>query len=66
MAIQNTIQQYLDAVEKKFGHQARTDTILTHRNGSSFYLKRDNQSKPSLVDMGTIQLMTKQIIRTAA
>lgn len=66
MAIQNTIKQYLDAVEIKFGHQARQNTTLTHRNGSSFYLKRDDQRNPSLVDMGMIQLMTKQMERTAA
>jgi len=66
MAITKTIQKYLDAVENKFGSQARENTTLTHRNGSSFYLKRDDQSKASLVDMGMIQLMTKQMERTAA
>ncbi|MDQ6973784.1 MAG: hypothetical protein Q9M10_02780 [Mariprofundaceae bacterium] len=64
MAIQNTIKAYLDAVEEKFGHQAREKTVLTHRNGVSFYLKRPDQHQPSLVDMGMIQLMTKQMKRT--
>ncbi|MDQ6995803.1 MAG: hypothetical protein Q9M18_09440 [Mariprofundaceae bacterium] len=66
MAVQKTIKAYLEAVETKFGHQARENTILTHRNGVSFYLKRDGQDQATLVDMGMVQLMTKQMEKTAA
>jgi len=64
--IKMTIENYLEAVEKNFGSQARENTTITHRNGVSFSLKRENQSKASLVDMGMIQLMTKQMQRNAA
>jgi len=66
MAMTKTIQKYLDAVENKFGSEARENTTLIHRNGSSFYLKRENQKQASLVDKGMIQLMTKQMERNAA
>jgi len=36
MAIQQTIKNYLDAVEKKFGIEARKNTELQHRGGSTF------------------------------
>jgi len=66
MAITKTIQKYLDAVEKKLGTQAREKTTLTYRNGSSFCLKRGDQNQTTVIDMGTLQLMTKQLERDAA
>lgn len=58
MAIQDTIQNYLDAVEQKFGKEARKNTVLKHREGTDFVLKRADSAKPTLVDMETVQLMT--------
>jgi len=65
MAIHNTINHYLDAVEKRFGAEARKNTTLTHRGGSKFLLKRADANHPQVVDMGSLRLMARQLQATA-
>jgi len=65
MAIQQTINHYLDAVEQRFGAAARKQTKLEHRGGRTFLLKRADAKRPQLVDLGNLSRMTAQL-RTAA
>jgi len=64
MTIQKTINEYLDAVEKKFGTEAREQTTLVHEDGSVFVLKRHSDKRPSTVMMGDLLLMTKHLKKT--
>ncbi|MDQ6996725.1 MAG: hypothetical protein Q9M82_04595 [Mariprofundus sp.] len=61
MAIQKTINNYLEAVEKKFGIEARKNTKLQHRGGSTFMLKRADANHPQVIDMGSLSQMTRQM-----
>ncbi len=61
MAIQQTIKSYLDAVEKKFGMEARKNTELKHRGGSTFMLKRADANHPQVIDMGSLTQMARQM-----
>jgi len=65
MAIQNTINNYLDAVEKKFGIEARRKTDLQHRGGSTFMLKRADATHAQTIDMGNLSQMAKQLQASA-
>ncbi len=65
MAIQKTIKNYLDAVEKKFGIDARKNTELKHRGGSTFMLKQADAKYPQVIDMGNLSQMTRQIQASA-
>ncbi len=65
MAIQKTIKNYLDAVEKKFGAEARKNTKLQHRGGSTFMLKRADANHPQLVDLGNLSYMARQMQASA-
>jgi hypothetical protein len=65
MAIQQTIKNYLDAVEKKFGIEARKNTQLQHRGGSTFMLKRADANHPQVIDMGSLSHMARQMQATA-
>lgn len=61
MAIQQTINHYLDAVERRLGAAARQQTTVKHRGGRTFLLKRADATRPQLVDMGTLSRMTAQL-----
>jgi len=61
MAIHNTINNYLDAVEKRFGTEARKNTKLKHRGGSKFLLKQAEAKHSQVVDMGNLTLMARQL-----
>ncbi|MDX8405996.1 MAG: hypothetical protein R8K50_07585 [Mariprofundus sp.] len=61
MTIQKTINNYLDAVEKKFGADARKKTVVKHRGGNTFALKRANALHAQSVDLGNLSLMTRQL-----
>jgi len=61
MAIQKTINNYLKAVEKKFGIDARKNTELEYRGGSTFMLKRADAQHPQVIDMGSLSQMARQM-----
>ncbi len=61
MAIQNTIKNYLDAVEKKFGVEARKNTELKHRGGATFMLKRADAKHPQVTDLGSLAQMARHM-----
>ncbi|TLS68291.1 hypothetical protein FE236_04990 [Mariprofundus erugo] len=61
MAIHQTISNYLDAVEKSAGIEARSATELEYRGGRSFFLKRSDDRHGQIVDMGNLTLMTRQL-----
>lgn len=65
MAIYQTMKNYLDAVEKVAGVEARSAIALEYRGGRSFFLKRSEDRHGQLVDMGNLTLMTRQL-QTAA
>ncbi len=65
MAIQKTIKNYLDAVEKKFGIEARKNTKLKHRGGSTFMLKQADANHAQVIDLGSLSQMTRQIRASA-
>ncbi|MBF0282461.1 MAG: hypothetical protein HQM07_07865 [Zetaproteobacteria bacterium] len=61
MAIENNIKNYLSAVERAFGIEAKNSTILEHKGGNMFLLKRHTERVPSIVDMQTVNLMTSHL-----
>ena len=61
MAIQQTIKNYLDAVEKKFGIEARKNTELQHRGGSTFMLKQADAKHPQVINLGSLAQMARQM-----
>jgi len=65
MAIRKTIKNYLDAVEKKFGTEARKNTKLQHRGGSTFILKRADATHPQVIDLGSLSQMARQMRASA-
>ncbi len=65
MAIQKTIKNYLNAVEKKFGIHARKNTDLKHRGGSTFVLKQADANHAQVIDLGRLSQMTKQMQASA-
>jgi len=65
MAIRKTIKNYLDAVEKKFGTEARKNTKLQHRGGSTFILKRADAKHPQVIDLGNLSQMARQMQTSA-
>jgi len=65
MTMHKAISDYLNAVENKFGVEARSATKLVHHDGSIFILKRHTDKNPSTVMLGDLQLMIKQLERHA-
>jgi len=65
MAIQKTIKNYLDAVETKFGIDARKNTDLQYRGGSTFMLKRADANHAQVIDLGNLSQMAKQMQASA-
>jgi len=59
--INNAIESHLNAVETKFGKEAREKTRLIHQDGSIFILKRHNAKQPFTVFLGDLLLMTKHL-----
>lgn len=61
MAIHEAIDTYLNAVEKKFGTDARRKTEVAHRGGNTFVLKRAGAKHSQVVDLGNLTLMAKHL-----
>ena len=61
MHIKSTIRNYLEAIEKKFGSHTRANTVLEHRGGVNFILKRAESKHAQVVDMANLKLMTKHL-----
>jgi hypothetical protein len=65
MAIQQTINNYLSAVEKKFGPEARQQTRLQHRGGTTFVLKPAHAKHARVVDLGRLSQMARHLHASA-
>jgi len=65
MEIKKAMNNYLAAIEKKFGADARKKTRLEHRGGLNFFLKKAEARHGQVVDLGNLTLMTKHIKMTA-
>ena len=65
MAIQKTINHYLEAVEKRFGTEARRKTDLQYRGGTKFVLRRANAEHPQLIQLARLKSTTKYLLATA-
>jgi len=61
MAIQKAMNNYLAAVENRFGSDARNKTVVSHRGGNAFAVKRADALHPQIVDMGNLTLMTRHL-----
>ena len=61
MAVKKAINKYLEAIEKKFGADARQNTQLEYRGGNNFFLKKANASYGQVVDLGNLSLMTRHL-----
>jgi len=61
MHIKSTIRNYLEAIEKKFGSHTRANTVLEHRGGVNFILKRAESQHAQVVDMANLKLMTRHL-----
>jgi len=59
--IEKTIQNYLNAVEHKYGLENRKKTIVKQIDGSTFFLKKHNLEQGRTIYMGDLQLMTKHL-----
>ncbi|MFQ5344474.1 MAG: hypothetical protein ACE5DZ_00780 [Mariprofundus sp.] len=65
MEIKKAMNNYLAAIEKKFGAEARNNTRLEHRGGLNFFLKKADARHGQIVDLGNLTLMTRYIQTTA-
>ncbi|PIP02961.1 MAG: hypothetical protein COW18_03805 [Zetaproteobacteria bacterium CG12_big_fil_rev_8_21_14_0_65_54_13] len=61
MAIHEAITTYLDAVEKKYGADARKHTEVKHRGGTTFVLKQAESLHAQIVDLGRLNQMSKHL-----
>ncbi len=59
--IEKTIQNYLNAVEHKYGLENRKKTIVKQIDGSTFFLKKHNLEQGRTIYMGDLQLMTRHL-----
>jgi len=61
MEIKKAMNNYLEAIEKKLGADARKNTRLEHRGGMNFFLKKADARHGQVVDLGNLTLMTRHI-----
>ncbi len=66
MTIQQTIHNYLEAVEKKFGREARSKTRLEYRGGTKFAIKNANAMHPTLINIARLKTATRYLQASAA
>jgi len=59
--IEKTIQDYLNAVEHKYGLENRNKTVVKHIGSSTFFLKKHHVEQGRTIDMGDLQLMTRHL-----
>ena len=64
MIIQQTIKDYLDTIEQKFGLAARAKTILKHRGGRMLFLKKHHLAQGQVVHLGDLRLMIRHLRRS--
>jgi len=64
MAVEKTINEYLNATERKYGASVRKQTRVEHRGGIHVVLKRPDQ-RAQMVNVGRLRLMTKQLLKAA-
>jgi len=57
----HTISSYLQAVEQQFGSMARSKTILKHRGGRTFFLKKHSDKYGHTIHLGDLQLMIRHL-----
>ncbi|MFQ5344744.1 MAG: hypothetical protein ACE5DZ_02150 [Mariprofundus sp.] len=61
MEIKKAMNNYLAAIEKKFGAEARKSIRLEYRGGLKFFLKKGEAAHGQVVDLGNLTLMTRHI-----
>jgi len=61
MSVNQSIQAFLAATEKKFGRAVREQTVIKHAGGVQVVLQRPNM-KESITDLGSLRLMTRQML----
>jgi len=61
MIIKQTITSYLEATEQKFGSSARAKTVLKHRGGRTFFLKKHNAAHGQTINLGDLKLMIRHL-----
>jgi len=61
MIIKQTITSYFEATEQKFGSSARAETVLEHRGGRTFFLKKHNVEHGQTISMGDLKLMIRHL-----
>jgi len=59
--IEKTIQNYLNAVEHKYGLENRNKTVVKHLGGSTFFLKKHHRAQGRTIAMDDLQLMTNHL-----
>ncbi len=60
--VEKTIQNYLDAVEHKFGRDSRERTIVKHLGSTNFLLKKHSAEQGRTVHMDDLQLMARHLM----
>lgn len=58
-SVEQSISEYLDAIEQAEGHEARLATHAEDRGGGNIYLKRANDDYPNLVEIDELKVMTE-------
>ncbi|GMR00256.1 MAG: hypothetical protein BMS9Abin18_1094 [Zetaproteobacteria bacterium] len=64
LTVKKTINEYLDATERKYGASVRKQTSVEHRGGIQIVLKRPDRHAQT-VDVGSLRLMTEQLLKAA-
>jgi len=59
--IEKTIQNYLDAVEHKYGRDNRGKTVVKYLGSTTFFLKKHHVEQGRTIDMDDLQLMTRHL-----
>jgi len=57
--MESAINEYLDAVEKTAGKEARMHTSVEPRGGAHVVLKRSDDDEPQLIHLGRLEDMTE-------
>jgi len=61
MIIKQTIADYMEAVEQKFGSLARAKTVLKHRGSRTFFLKKHSAEHGQTINLGDLKLMIRHL-----
>ncbi|TLS67602.1 hypothetical protein FE236_10950 [Mariprofundus erugo] len=64
--IEKSIREYLDALTHVHGEAYTKKAVVDHRGGAQIFVKYPGHAEGMLVNLGTLELMTRNLLERAA